>query len=470
MKQDIAVIGLSVMGSNLALNMADHGYQVAIYNRTTSVIDEVLASHPHANLKGHYSLGDVCANLTSPRKIMLMIKAGAAVDGMVEQLLPYLEPGDIIIDGGNSYFKDSERRYQYLKEKKIHFFGVGVSGGEKGARLGPAIMPGGDAEAYRHIQPILEDISAKVGDDPCCTYIATGGAGHYVKMVHNGIEYADMQLIVEAYRLLKELGGFTNQELAAIFHNWNEGELHSYLIGITARIFETKDPESTQELIDMIVDKASQKGTGKWVNLEAIELGVDISLITAAVNARFMSNQLEHRINGSKVIKRPEPMAVQDTEALIELVRASLYAGKIAAYAQGFKLLEVAGKEYNWQLPFGQIASIFRGGCIIQAKFLENIVNAYERNANLSNLIFDEFFLQHINQSLDTLRNTLVLAIQHGIAVTALSNALAYLDTYATQQMGANLIQAQRDFFGAHTFERFDRPGNFHYDWEGLHE
>lgn len=468
-KQNIGIIGLSVMGSNLALNMADHGYSVAIYNRTTSVIDEVLKSNSHHNLVGRYSLIDLVNGLEKPRKVMLMIKAGEAVDGMIEQLIPLLDEGDIIIDGGNSYFKDTERRYEYLAKKHIHFIGTGISGGEKGARLGPAIMPGGDAKAYTYVKQIFEDISAKVDGDACCTYTSTGGAGHYVKMVHNGIEYADMQLIVEAYMQLKYIGGLTNQEIAQTFHEWNQGELNSYLIGITADIFDTKDPMSEGDLIDKILDKASQKGTGKWVNLEAIDLGVDISLITAAVNARFMSNQLEYRIKGSKLIDRPSiPELALDREVFIKQVKDSLYASKIAAYAQGFKLLSIAGNAYGWNLAFGEIAKIFRGGCIIQAKFLQNIVDAYAHDSGIDNLIFDEFFLKQINRTLPSLRSNLMLAIKYGISIPAMSNALAYIDTYASSHMGANLIQAQRDFFGAHTFERTDREGSYHHEWEDI--
>lgn len=468
-KQKIGVIGLSVMGSNLALNMADHGYSVAIYNRTTSVIDEVLKHNPHPNLVGRYTLAEFVDSLEKPRKVMLMIKAGQPVDAMIEQLIPLLEEGDIIIDGGNSYFKDTERRYAYLAQKKINFIGTGISGGEKGARLGPAIMPGGDLAAYGSVKQIFDDISAKVDGEACSTYTSTGGAGHYVKMVHNGIEYADMQLIVEAYMQLKYIGKLTNEEIAETFQEWNKGELNSYLIGITAEIFNTKDPMGEGELIDKILDKASQKGTGKWVNLEAIDLGVDISLITAAVNARFMSNQLEQRVKGSKMITRPvAPKLNIDRETFIKHVKDSLYASKIAAYAQGFKLLSVAGEVYGWDLAFGEIAKIFRGGCIIQAKFLQNIVDAYANEAKVDNLLFSEFFLREINRTLPSLRSNMVLAIQSGIAIPAMSNALAYIDTYASEHMGANLIQAQRDFFGAHTFERTDCEGSYHHEWEEI--
>lgn len=463
MKQNIGIIGLSVMGSNLALNMADHDFKVAIFNRTTTLVDEVLKNNPHKNLYGKYSLQELVESLEKPRRIMLMVKAGNAVDSLIEQLLPLIEEGDIIIDGGNSFFKDTQRRYDELKNKGIHYFGVGVSGGEEGARKGPAIMPGGDKDAYEFIRPILESISAKVNDNACCSYTSTGGAGHYVKMVHNGIEYGDMQLISEAYLVLKHLGGFNNDELSEIFTQYNNQELESYLIEITANIFKVKD--GNDYLVDQILDKASQKGTGKWTNLEATDLGVDISVITSALNGRFMSSLKEERVLASQLFNKPNYVQVSDKKALIELVKNSLFVAKIISYAQGFKLLQQAEKEYGWTFDYAQIAKIFRGGCIIQAKILQNIIEAYTKNPLLQNLIFDDFFKQIIITNQKDLRSLNILAIQNGLPIPSMSSALSYLDTYTTGNGGANLIQAQRDYFGAHTFERIDKEGSFHYDW-----
>lgn len=461
--KEIGLIGLSVMGVNLALNMADHGVKVSIFNRTTKVVDEVMKEYRHPNFWPTYSVEELVKSLKHPRKIMMMVKAGEPVDMLIEQLLPHLEEGDILIDGGNSYFKDTIRREKYLKEKNIYYLGVGVSGGEEGARKGPAIMPGGDRKAYTEVQNILEDISAKAYGEPCCNYIGENGAGHYVKMVHNGIEYADMQLISEIYMLLKHIGGLSNEELQKVFDDWNHNELESYLIEITADIFKVKDGEGY--LVDKIVDKASQKGTGKWTNLEAMDLGVDISVITSAVNARYMSNLKEERKKGAELIAAPAEKTAMDKEALIELTRNSLYAAKIVCYAQGFKMLDKAQEVYDWKLNFGEIAKIFRGGCIIRAKFLNDIANSLTAESGVANLIFADFFRKAVNQNIDKMRELVILAVQNGIAVPALSSALAYLDTYRTAESGANLIQAQRDYFGAHTFERIDKEGNFHYEW-----
>ncbi|QBD87673.1 NADP-dependent phosphogluconate dehydrogenase [Clostridium tetani] len=470
-KQDIGLIGLSVMGSNLALNMADKGYKVAIFNRTTTVIDEVLEKYKHGNLFGAYSLKQLVDSLERPRKIIMMIKSGEPVDMLIEQILPYLDEGDILIDGGNSYFKDTQRRAKYLKEKGIKFLGVGISGGEEGARFGPAIMPGGDFDAYEKVKCIFEDIAAKVNGEPCCNYVGENGAGHYVKMVHNGIEYADMQLISEAYMLLKHLGKFNNKELHRIFAKWNEGELESYLIKITSNIFTVKDRETNNYLLDMILDKASQKGTGKWTNMEAIDLGVDVSIITSALNGRFMSNLKEERLRASKILNGKVESSINiEKEEFIELVRRSLYLSKIACYAQGFQLLKVASKTYNWDLQYGNIARIFRGGCIIQARFLKDIISAYEENNNARNLMITKTFSKVINEYDKSLRKTISIAINQGIPVTAMSSALGYMDTYRSYNLGANLIQAQRDYFGAHTFQRIDKEGNFHYDWVNNYE
>ncbi len=466
-KNNIAVIGLSVMGSNLALNIADNGYKVAVYNRTTSVMEEMIEKFPHENVEGKKTLEELVNSLIKPRKFIIMVKAGNAVDAVIEQLLQYVEDGDIIIDGGNSFFKDTQRRYDYLKEKNIHFFGVGISGGEEGARRGPAMMPGGNEEAYKEIQPILEDISAKVNNIPCCSYTSTGGAGHYVKMVHNGIEYGDMQLISEAYTILKHLGGFNNDELQKIFEKWNSEELESYLIEITANIFKVKDVDGDGYLVDKILDKSGQKGTGKWTTEQAVDLGIDISVISSSLNARYMSSFKDERINAEKVFGRKPFEIVNDRENLVKIVKESLFVAKIISYAQGFKLLQAAEKEYGWTFDYANIAKIFRGGCIIQAKLLQNIIEAYTKNPKLENLILDSFFKETIIKNQTSLREVVILAIKNSLPVTSLSNALTYLDIYTTANSGANLIQAQRDYFGAHTFERVDKEGSFHYDWVG---
>ncbi|ERK60575.1 phosphogluconate dehydrogenase [Gemella bergeri ATCC 700627] len=469
MKQNIGVIGLSVMGSNLALNIADNGFEVAVFNRTTSVVDKMLKEHPHKNIVGRHSLQELVNGLEKPRKVVLMVKAGAAVDSLIEQLTPLLDKGDIIIDGGNSFFKDTQRRYELLLDKGINYFGVGVSGGEEGARFGPALMPGGDEVAYKEIRPILEAIAAKVNGVACCSYTSTGGAGHYVKMVHNGIEYGDMQLISEAYKVLKHLGDFSNKELQEIFEEWNKGELESYLIEITANIFKVKE-ENGDYLVDKILDKASQKGTGKWTNEQAIDLGIDVSVITSALNGRYMSNLKEERVKAEKEFSHKGYNVVTDKKYLAEIVKDALFISKIISYAQGFKLLQAAEKEYGWDFNYADIAKIFRGGCIIQAKILQNIIEAYQNNSQLENLIFDPFFKNIIETRQDNLREVAVLAIQNRLPLSAMTSAISYLDIYTTADSGANLIQAQRDYFGAHTFERTDKEGNYHYDWVGNNE
>lgn len=469
-QNNIAVIGLSVMGSNLALNIADNGYKVAVYNRTTSVTEDMLKNYPHNNIEGKSTLKELVNSLVKPRKFIIMVKAGAAVDAVIEQLLEYIEDGDIIIDGGNSFFKDTQRRYDYLLEKNIHFFGVGISGGEEGARRGPAIMPGGNEEAYKEIQPILEDISAKVNNIPCCSYTSTGGAGHYVKMVHNGIEYGDMQLISESYTLLKYLGGFSNEELQRIFATWNEEKLESYLVEITANIFKVKDTDSDDYLVDKILDKSGQKGTGKWTTEQAVDLGIDISIISNSLNARYMSSLKDERVRAEKEYGKKSYTLVEDRENLVKVVKESLFTAKLISYAQGFKLLKAAEKEYNWNFDYSQIAKIFRGGCIIQARLLQNIIEAYTNNPKLENLIFDPFFKETISKNQKYLRELIILAVSNGLPVPSFSGALNYLDVYTTANSGANLIQAQRDYFGAHTFERIDKEGSFHYDWVGNNE
>lgn len=469
-KTEIGVIGLAVMGRSLALNMADHGFKVGGYNRSREVTEQLLRENPHENLIAFYDLKELVASQERPRKFLIMVKAGSAVDAVIEQLLPLLQEGDMILDGGNSFFEDTVRREKILKEKGIYYFGTGVSGGEEGARFGPSIMPGGEREAYGHVAPVLEAIAAKAQGEPCCAYMGPDGAGHYVKMVHNGIEYADMQLIAETYLLLKYAGNFTNDELADVFGKWNEGELKSYLIGITADIFREKDDFNDGELVDYIVDSAGQKGTGRWTSLESLKQGVNVSMITAACNARIMSNRLAERAAAGDVIQSPKTTAAADKESFKEQVRRGLYTAKIAAYAQGFELLAHASKEYGWNLDYGRIASIFRAGCIIQAEFLDDITRAFEKNPELQNLMLDSFFLEGINRGQDSLRSIVAAGIQNGIPLPAMSQAVAYIDAFRGMAVGANLIQAQRDCFGAHTYERIDQTGTFHHDWRKGHE
>lgn len=470
-KLDIGIIGLSVMGRSLALNMADHGFQVAGFNRSSDVTKNMVASFPHENFTPFYDIKELIDSLVAPRKIMLMIQAGAPVDAVIEQILPLLDEGDILLECGNSFFEDTKRRFNYVSSKGLHYFGVGVSGGEEGARRGPSIMPGGVKEAYKEIQPILESIAAHAKDGKtCCAYIGPGGAGHYVKMVHNGIEYADMQLISEAYLLLKYVGGFTNKELSEIFHSWNQGELNSFLIKITADILLESDDSADGDLIDVILDSSGQKGTGRWTSIESLKQGVDISMITAACNTRVMSNQLAQRALAKENIHGPTIVEVADKEAFIEIVRRGLYTAKIMAYAQGFALMKNASETYEWDLNLGEIASIFRAGCIIQAEFLNDITKAYQRNALLDNLLLDDFFLAQIQTSQDSLRSSVGIALTNGIAIPAMMNAISYLDVFRGMPVGANMIQAQRDYFGAHTFQRTDMEGKFHHEWERHYE
>ena len=459
---DIGMVGMAVMGSNMALNMADHGFKVACYNYTPDLTEKVMREHPHKNLKGFFELKDFVNALSKPRKIMFLIMAGKPVDLMIEQLVPLLDKGDIILDGGNSFFEDTRRRHDYLKDKGINYFGVGISGGEKGARFGACIMPGGDRAAYEQVRPIYEAVAAKVDNEPCCAYIGTDGAGHYVKMVHNGIEYADMQLIAESYLLLKYIGGLTNEQIAETFKEWNQGELKSFLIEITANIF-AEDDETGEQLVDKILDSAGQKGTGRWTSIQAMKQGVNSSIITAACNARVMSNLIERRQRMSELL--PVTINRITDSDFIESVRRSLYLGKIAAYAQGFELYKSASAEYNWNLNFGSIAAIFRAGCIIQADFLNKITEAYRKQPELENLMLDSFFFDKVKNNIDDLRKIVSVAVLNGIAIPALTNSLEYIDTMRSYRLGANLIQAQRDYFGAHTFKRIDKDGTFHHDW-----
>ena len=464
---DIGLIGLAVMGQNLVLNMESKGYSVSVYNRTAERTREFVsgAARGKDRILPAYTLEDFVGSLARPRKIMIMVKAGPAVDCVIEQLVPLLDEGDIVIDGGNSYFKDTIRRAQQLSSRSIHFMGVGVSGGEEGALKGPSIMPGGSKDAWEQVGGILRAISAKVDGIPCCDYIGPDGAGHYVKMVHNGIEYGDMQLISEAYFLMKELLRFTAADMQAVFQEWNRDQLNSYLIEITADILGRIDEETGQPLVDVILDRAGQKGTGKWTSQEGLELGTAIPTIAEAVFARYMSAIKEQRVAASQVLKGPITEPVKEKEKLVDDIGKALYASKICSYAQGFELLTQASMAYNWNLMLGDIALLWRGGCIIRAQFLDRIKEAYERKPDLANLLLDPYFREIIHQSQDSWRRVVSLAARHGIPVPCFSSALSYYDSYRREKLPANLIQAQRDYFGAHTYERVDREGSFHTDW-----
>ncbi|MFD0869793.1 6-phosphogluconate dehydrogenase [Chlamydia abortus] len=465
-KQQIGVIGLAVMGKNLALNIESRGFTVSVYNRSPEKTKELLAEHPDKKLVGTYSMEEFVQSLEVPRKILIMVKAGEPTDAMINQLVPLLDKGDILIDGGNAYFPDTQRRNKELEEHGIRFIGAGVSGGEEGALKGPAIMPGGQEDAYRLVEPILTAISAKVNGDPCCTYIGPDGAGHYVKMVHNGIEYGDMQLICEAYHLLKDVLGLNTDELHEIFSEWNKGELDSYLIEITADIFGKRDPDTGLPMVDVILDSAGQKGTGKWTSQSALDLGVPLSIITESVFARFISAMKEERVAASKVLKGPGSQPFDgDKKAFIEDVRKALYASKICSYAQGFAQMRAASDEYGWNLKYGNIAMIFRGGCIIRAAFLQNIKDAYDRNPELNNLLLDSYFKEIVESYQDSWRKVVAAAVSRGIPVPSFASALSYYDSYRTERLPANLLQAQRDYFGAHTFQRVDKEGTFHFQW-----
>lgn len=465
-KQQFGVIGLAVMGKNLAMNIESKGYTVSVYNRSKEKTLEMIAETKGREIHGTYSIEEFVASLEKPRKIMLMVKAGAPTDATIDQLLPHLEKGDILIDGGNAYFVDTQRRNKELSERGIHFIGAGVSGGEEGALKGPSIMPGGQREAYELVAPIFKDIAAKVGGDPCTTYIGPDGAGHYVKMVHNGIEYGDMQLICEAYFILKHVLGMDTDELHETFAQWNKGELDSYLIEITADIFRKKDEETGKPLVDMILDTAGQKGTGKWTSQNALDLGIPLPIITESVFARFLSAMKEERVAASNILHGPEiPPFQGDREAFIESVRKALYMSKICSYAQGFAQMRAASDEYNWNLQYGDIAMIFRGGCIIRAQFLQRIKEAYDRDPGLKNLLLDPYFKEIAENYQTSLRDIVVHSVQAGIPVPCFSAALAYYDSYRTAVLPANLLQAQRDYFGAHTYQRIDREGIFHTNW-----
>ncbi len=469
MKANIGLIGLAVMGQNLVLNMNDHGFKVAVHNRTQKTTDEFLAGPANGTqVIGCASLADLVESLEAPRKIMLMVKAGAVVDSYIEQLLPLLSPGDIIIDGGNSLYTDTNRRTEYLREKNILFVGSGVSGGELGARNGPSIMPGGNPEAWQHVKTIFQAISAKVDEEPCCNWVGDQGAGHYVKMVHNGIEYGDMQLICEAYHLLSQALGLSADQLHEIFAAWNQDKLSSYLIEITADILKYKDADGLP-LVDKIQDTAGQKGTGKWTAINALDLGIPLTLIGESVFARCLSAQKEERLHAARVLPASGDSYQGDAAELIKAVGDALYASKIISYAQGFRLMREAALEYKWSLAYGDIALMWRGGCIIRSRFLNDIKKAYVTHPQLENLLFDQFFIDAIQQAEQGWRKAIITGIQLGIPTPAFSAALAYYDGYRCPRLPANLLQAQRDYFGAHTYERLDKPAGefFHTDWTG---
>ena len=469
-KADIGLIGLAVMGQNLVLNMDDHGFTVAVYNRTTSKVDRFLANEAKGTrVIGTHSIEELVANLKRPRRIMIMVKAGWPVDATIEQLLPYLERGDIIIDGGNSHFPDSIRRTKDLGEKGLYFIGTGVSGGEEGARFGPSIMPGGSPEAWPHVKQIFQSISAKVEDGtPCCDWVGQDGAGHFVKMVHNGIEYGDMQLISEAYHLMKDVLELNYPQMQTTFAEWNRGVLDSYLIEITADILGYLD-EDGAPLVEKILDSAGQKGTGRWTAISALDLGIPLSLIAEAVLARSLSALKDERLAASQVLSGPQPRFDGDAAAFIEDIRQALYASKIISYTQGYMLMRAAATEYHWDLNYGGIALMWRGGCIIRSIFLGKIKEAYDQNPTLTNLLLDPYFKAEVENAQAAWRRAVSAAVENGIPTPAMSSALSFFDGYRSGRLPANLLQAQRDYFGAHTYERVDKPRGefFHTNWTG---
>ncbi|SFN94486.1 NADP-dependent phosphogluconate dehydrogenase [Xenorhabdus japonica] len=466
-KQQIGVVGMAVMGRNLALNIESRGYSVSIFNRSSDKTDEVIAENPGKKLVPSYSIEEFVDSLEKPRRILLMVKAGEATDKTIASLTPHLDKGDILIDGGNTYFQDTIRRNRELSAQGFNFIGTGVSGGEEGALKGPSIMPGGQKEAYELVAPILKEIAAQVDGEPCVTYIGADGAGHYVKMVHNGIEYGDMQLIAEAYSLLKNSLNLSNQELAEVFSDWNQGELSSYLIEITVDIFRKQDEEG-KYLVDVILDEAANKGTGKWTSQNSLDLGVPVTLITESVFARYISSLKDQRVAASKVLSGPETQPLNGDKAeFIEKVRRALYLGKIVSYAQGFQQLKAASDEYNWDLNYGEIAKIFRAGCIIRAQFLQKITDAYNENPAIANLLLAPYFKQIADEYQQALRDVVSYGVQNGIPTPTFSAAISYYDSYRSAVLPANLIQAQRDYFGAHTYKRTDKEGVFHTEWLG---
>ncbi|CAK6470407.1 decarboxylating NADP(+)-dependent phosphogluconate dehydrogenase [Peribacillus castrilensis] len=463
----IGVIGLGVMGSNIALNMASKGEKVAVYNYTRDLTDQLVAELDGQSIHPYYEIQDFVQSLETPRKIFLMVTAGKAIDSVITSLLPHLESGDIIMDGGNSHYEDTERRYDELKSKGFSYVGIGISGGEVGALKGPSIMPGGDKDAYEKVAPTLTKIAAKVNDAPCCTYIGPKGAGHFVKMVHNGIEYADMQLIAEAYTFLREKLHLEVNEIADIFETWNQGELKSYLIEITAEILRKKDEVTGLPLIDVILDKAGQKGTGKWTSMQAIDNGIPASIITESLFARYISALKEERVHAENILTGPENVQQKlDKNEWIDYIRQALYMGKVCAYAQGFTQYKMSSELNGWDLPLKDIALIFRGGCIIRAEFLNVISEAYQEQPNLSNLLISPYFAEKVAKYQVGLRKVVCEGINSGISFPCLGSSLTYYDSYRTGISNANLLQAQRDYFGAHTYERRDLAGVFHTNWQ----
>jgi 6-phosphogluconate dehydrogenase len=467
-KQAIGVVGLAVMGRNLALNIESRGHAVSVFNRTREKTDELMAEYPDRKLVPTYTMQEFVDSLEKPRRILMMVKAGSGTDATIAALKPLLEAGDILIDGGNTHFTDTIRRNQELAKSGLHFIGTGVSGGEEGALKGPSIMPGGQRDAYDLVAPILTEIAAKAPDDgePCVAYMGPDGAGHFVKMVHNGIEYGDMQLIAESYAVLKQVLGLSNKELGGVYTEWNKGELDSYLIEITSRIFSKKDDETGKDLVDIILDRAAQKGTGKWTSQNALDLGVPLPLITESVFARVLSSLKDQRVAASKVLAGPAVKPFSgDRDAFIEAVRRALYFSKVISYAQGFAQLRAASDEYKWDLDYGTIAKIFRAGCIIRARFLQKITDAYTKDKALANLLLDPYFRDIAANYQAALRDVVTAAVAAGVPVPTFSSAIAYFDGYRSERLPANLVQAQRDFFGAHTFERVDKSGSFHANW-----
>ncbi|MGO5385777.1 NADP-dependent phosphogluconate dehydrogenase [Ligilactobacillus salivarius] len=467
-KPQIGVVGMAVMGKNLALNIESRGYSVAIYNRTGSKTEKVVADHPDKNLVSSYTIEDFVNSLETPRRIILMVKAGAPTDATIKSLLPHLDKGDVLIDGGNTFFQETMRRNEELDNSGINFIGMGVSGGEKGALEGPSLMPGGQKEAYDLVEPILKKIAAKAEDgEACVTYVGPNGAGHYVKMVHNGIEYGDMELIAESYNLMRNLLGLSNDEISDVFNEWKDGELKSYLIDITADILTRKDDLGTgKPIVDVILDRAGNKGTGKWSSQSALELGVPQSLITESVYARYISAMKDERVAASQVLPNPEfDLGDVNKKELVEKIRRALYFSKIMSYAQGFEQLRVASENYDWNLNYGDMAKIWREGCIIRAQFLQKITDAYEKNPELKNLMLDDYFKKIVEEYQNDVRDIAALAIKAGVACPGFSSAITYYDQYRSAHLPANIIQAQRDYFGAHTYERTDREGIYHYEW-----
>jgi 6-phosphogluconate dehydrogenase len=469
-KADIGLIGLAVMGENLVLNMASHGYTVAVFNRTTSKVDDFVNGRGAGkSIIGTHSVEELCASLERPRRVMMMVRAGAAVDAVIDSLLPFLEEGDIVIDGGNSHFADSTRRAKALEEKGLLFVGAGVSGGEEGALLGPSIMPGGSPEAWPHVKPIFQAIAARTDEgEPCCDWVGRGGAGHFVKMVHNGIEYGDMQIICETYQMMKVGLGLSNDNMHEVFARWNEGVLDSYLIEITRDILGFRDANG-EATVDFILDTAGQKGTGKWTGVTALEVGQPLTAIGEAVFARFLSALKDERVAASSVLAGPETTFDGDRATMIDDLEQALYAAKIVSYAQGYQLMRAMSEEQDWDLNFGGVALMWREGCIIRSRFLGNIRDAFDTNPELTNLLLDEFFLTAIRNAQDGWRRVVSTATTLGIPVPAIGSALAYYDGYRSGRLPANLLQAQRDYFGAHTYERTDRPRGefFHTNWTG---